>query len=107
MTTYLISFPSDAMVVGEEDLPLVGAAAAAVIEEAKAAGVYVFAAGVDESVDPVLVDADGTVSTGAHPGSRITGGLTVLEVPDRRAAEQWARRIARACRCAQEVREVR
>ena len=70
MTTYLISFPSDAMVVTEEELPVVAAAAHTVIEEAKEAGVYVFAAGVDESVDPVLVGADGSVRTTTYPGSR-------------------------------------
>jgi hypothetical protein len=29
----------------------------------------------------------------------------VLELPDRASAEEWARKIAVACRCAQELRE--
>jgi hypothetical protein len=37
MTKYLISFPSEAMVITEEELPTVAAEAHAVIEEAKAA----------------------------------------------------------------------
>ena len=53
MTKYLISFPSEAMVVPEEDFEAVVEASHAVIEEAKAAGVYVFGGGIDESVPPV------------------------------------------------------
>jgi hypothetical protein len=105
MTKYLISFPSEAMVVSEDELPAVGAAARAVIEEAKAAGVYVFAGGIHEGVDPVLVSADGSVSGGTYSGSRIKGGFAVLELPTREDAVEWARKIAVACRCAQELRE--
>lgn len=54
---------------------------------------------------PVLVSADGTVSTDIYPGSELKGGFTVLELPNREAAEQWARKIAAACRCSQELRE--
>jgi hypothetical protein len=105
MTKYLISFPSEAMVLTDEELPTVAAAAHAVIEEAKAAGVYVFGGGIDEAIDPVLVSADGSVTAEIHPGREITGGFTVLELPDRQAAEHWAGRIATACRCSQELRE--
>ncbi len=105
MTKYLISFPGEAMNVTAEELPAVAAASLAVIEEAKAAGVYVFGGGINEPVDPVRVAGDGTVSAGAYPGSRLTGGFTVLELPDRDEAVRWAGRIAAACRCAQELRE--
>jgi hypothetical protein len=74
-------------------------------EEAKAAGVYVFGGGIEENVDPVLVSADGSVSTEIYPGTEITGGFTVLELPNRQAAEEWARMIAASCRCSQELRE--
>ena len=94
------------MVVTAEELPIVGAAANAVIDEAKAAGVYVFAAGIDEAVAPVLVAADGSVSTEIYPGSDLNGGFTVLELPTREDAVEWARKIAVACRCSQELREV-
>ena len=33
------------------------------------------------------------------------GGFTILELPNRETAEEWARKIALACRCSQEVRE--
>jgi hypothetical protein len=105
MTKYLISFPSEAMVLTEEELPIVSAEAHAVIEEAKAAGVYVFGGGIEERVDPVLVASDGSISTEIYPGSRIKGGFTVLELPTREDAVAWARKIAVACRCSQELRE--
>lgn len=105
MTKYLISFPSEAMVVSPEEMPTVAAEAHAVIEEAKAAGVYVFGGGIEEQVDPVLVASDGSVSSEIYPGSRLKGGFTVLELPTRADAVAWASKIARACRCAQELRE--
>ena len=105
MTKYLISFPSEAMVVTDEELPEVSADAHAVIEEAKAADAYVFGGGIDEQVEPVMVSGDGSVSTGTYPDSRIKGGFTVLELPTREDAVEWARKIAVACRCSQELRE--
>ena len=106
MTKYLISFPGEAMVVPEEEFESVVEASHAVIEEAKAAGVYVFAGGIDEDVDPVLVAGDGTVTEGTYPGRAVpNGGYTVLELPSREAAVEWAAKIAVACRCSQELRE--
>jgi hypothetical protein len=102
---YLISFPSEAMVVTADELPAVAADARAVILEAKAAGVYVFAGGIHEGVAPMLVAADGTISETIYPDSRLKGGFTVLELPTREDAVTWAQRIAVACRCAQELRE--
>jgi hypothetical protein len=102
---YLISFPSAAMVVPEGEFEAVGRDAHAVIEEAKAAGVYVFAGGIDEGVPPVLVAADGTATEGGYPWTPpLDGGFTVLELPSREEAVAWAARIAKACRCAQELR---
>ena len=105
MTKYLISFPSEAMEVSKEDLSAVGDAARAVIEEAKAVGVYVFGGGINEAVDPALVAHDGSASTGTYPGNRLTGGFTVLELPTREDAVRWAAKIATACQCSQELRE--
>lgn len=105
MATYLISFPSAAMVVPDGELGAVGHAAHAVIEEAKAAGVYVFAGGIDEDVPPILVAADGTVAMGGYPWApTLDGGFTVLELPTRDEAIAWAARLAKACRCNQELR---
>lgn len=93
------------MVVPEGELEAVGRDAAAVIEEAKAAGVYVFAGGIVEAVPPVLVSEDGAVAEGGYPWAPVlNGGFTVLELPSREEAVVWAARLARACRCAQELR---
>ncbi|BAH55306.1 YciI family protein [Rhodococcus opacus] len=105
MTKYLISFPSDAMVFPDADLQAVSDASHAVVREAKDAGVWVFGGGIDDSVPPVMVDGDGTVTEGTYPQTtQLDGGFAVLELPSRQAALEWAAKIAVACRCAQEVR---
>jgi hypothetical protein len=105
MAKYLISFPSAAMVIPDDAWEAVGKDAHAVIDEAKAAGVYVFAGGIDESVAPVLVAADGSVTEGGYAWApSLDGGFAVLELPSREVAVAWAGRIAKACRCAQELR---
>jgi len=105
MAKYLISFPSAAMIVSGRELEAAGRDAHAVIEDAKAAGVYVFGGGIDESVPPVLVSEDGAVADGGYPWAPpLNGGFTVLELPSREDAVVWAARIAKACRCAQELR---
>ncbi len=106
MTKYLISFPSGAMTVPAEELPNVSAAAHAVVREAKAAGVWIFGGGINESVPPVMIASDGTVAAGTYPQTRaIEGGYAILELPSREEAVTWAAKIAAACRCAQELRE--
>lgn len=106
MTKYLISFPSGAMDVSAADLPAVSDASHAVVREAKAAGVWVFGGGIDESVAPVMVAGDGSVAEGTYPQTRtIEGGYAILELPSREAAITWAAKLAVACRCAQELRE--
>ncbi len=106
MTKYLISFPGAAMNLDESEFEAAGRDSRAVIEEAKAAGVYVFAGGLNEGVPTVRVTADASVVAGGYPGyTDFNGGYTVLELPSREAAEEWARKIAAACRCDQELRE--
>jgi hypothetical protein len=107
MARYLISFPGGAMDhIPDEDGPEVASAAHAVIDEAKDAGVYLFAGGLDEDAEPVMVAGDGTVTVGTYPQTKEPwGGVTIVDVPTREAALEWAAKIAAACRCAQEVRE--
>jgi len=106
MTKYLISFPASAMDVPDEEMAAVGEAARTVIREAKAAGVYVFGGGINADVAPRMVSADGTVANETYPQTReFDGGFCVLELPSRQAAVRWAAKIARACRCSQELRE--
>jgi hypothetical protein len=107
MTRYLISFPSSAMDhIPQEEFPVVGEAARAVAQEAMDAGVWVFGGGLAEDVDPVMVADDRTITRGTYPQTRdLNGGFTILDLPSREAAQEWAAKFATACRCAQEVRE--
>jgi hypothetical protein len=51
-----------------------------------------------------VVDTDGTVTDGPEDKAYI-GGFSVVDVPTREDALEWAAKVAVACRCAQEVRE--
>ena len=105
MAKYLISFPSAAMVIPEQDFAAVVADSHAVIEDAKAAGVYVFGGGLDDSVEPLLVASNGSTSPGGYSWApKITGGFTVLDLASPEDAVDWAARLAKACRCDQELR---
>ena len=106
MTKYLISFPASAMDVPAEEMPDVSEAAHIVIREAKHAGVYVFGGGINAEVAPLMVGANREIRNETYRQTReLDGGFCVLELPSREAAIQWAAKIARACRCSQELRE--
>jgi hypothetical protein len=106
MTQYLISFDDGAMIFPAEDLPDVAQAAQEVVREARNAGVWVFGAGL-ESQKASIVATDGTVTDGPYPETKeVLGGFAVVDVPTREEALEWAAKIAVACRCAQEVREL-
>ncbi len=106
MTKYLISFPGMAMDIPEEEFAAVVESSHQAIRDAKAAGVYVFAGGINEDVAPVMVAGDGTVTNETYPQTReLDGGFCVLELPSREAALEWAARIAAGCRTPQELRE--
>ena len=106
MTKFLISFPSPAMVVPQDELAAVSEASRAMVREAKAAGVWVFGGGITGVVPSVMVAGDGSVMPGTYPQTKeIEGGYAVLDVPTREEAIQWAAKLAAACRCAQELRE--
>jgi hypothetical protein len=103
MTRYLISFDAHAMDdIPREEIPDVGKAAHAVVEEAMDAGVWVFGGGL-EAEKASVVATDGTVTDGPYPEA--VGGFWIVDVPSREEALEWAARTAVACRCAQEVRE--
>ena len=106
MTQYLVSFDDGWMTFPEEDLPDVANAALAVVHEAEEAGVWVFGAGL-ESQRASVVGTDGMVTDGPYPETKeVIGGFSVVDVPSRAEALEWAAKIAVACRCAQEVREL-
>jgi hypothetical protein len=107
MTRYLISFNDGAMDhIPAEDIPEVGKAAHAVVQDAVDAGVFVFGFGLERQQASV-VGTDGLVTDGPYPETKeVIGGLVVVDVASREEAVAWAARIAAACRCAQEVREL-
>ena len=106
MTRYLISFDDGAMTFPEEDLPDVAEAAHKVVYEAKDAGVWIFGGGV-VSQRASIVATDGTVTNGPYPETKaVIGGFSIIDVPSREEALEWAAKFAVACRCAQEVREL-
>ncbi len=106
VTRYLISFDDGAMTFPEEDFPAVADAAHAVVREAKNAGVWIFGGGLLRQ-RASIVATDGTVADGPDPETKaVVGGFSIVDVPAREQALEWAAKIAAACRCAQEVREI-
>jgi hypothetical protein len=106
MTRYLISFPDGAMDFPEDVWPEIGTATRELVREAVHAGVWVYSAGL-ASQRASIVATDGTVTDGPYPETKeVIGGFCVVDVPSREEAQKWAAKTARACRCAQEVREL-
>jgi len=106
MTRYLVSFDDGWMNFPEQDLPDVSKAAHAVLQEAVDAGVWVFGGGL-ETQRASVVATDGTVTDGPYPETKeVIGGFAVIDVQSREEALAWAAKIAGACRCSQEVREL-
>jgi hypothetical protein len=107
MPRYLISFDDGSMDhIPAEDWPAVGEAAHAVVREAKAAGIWIFGGGIQRQRSTVVA-TDGTTAGGPVPETKaVIGGFSIIDVPSREEALAWAGRIAAACRCAQEVREI-
>jgi len=85
-----------------------GPLAMAVVDEMKAAGVYVFAGGLEQG-GPVY-NADATsgavlISDGPYAETKeFLGGFAVVDVADDEAATMWAGRLAQGCGWPQEVR---
>jgi YCII-related domain len=107
MTRYLISFPSGAMDhIPDEESPAVGEAALAVVQEAWTQVCGCSAEGWPRTWIPSWSPVTGRITAGTYPQTKeINGGFTVLDVPSREAAVEWAAKIAAACRCAQKIRE--
>jgi hypothetical protein len=104
MAQYLISFPSHAMdQIPEEQMPAIAEAAHAVCQEAINAGVYVVSGGLEDQ-PASIVATNGTVTGGPKPD--FISGITIVDVPSREEALKWAAKVAAACRCTQEVREI-
>ena len=107
MPRYLISFDDGWMDhIPLEEFPAVGEASHIVVREAKAAGVWIFGCGLWRQ-QATIVDVDGSVTPGPVPETKtVIGGFSIIEVPTHEEAVQWAVKMASACRCPQEVREI-
>ena len=107
VTRYLISFDDGAMDhLSADDMVAAGEASHAVVRQAQDAGVWIFGGGLQRQ-RASIVATGGTVADGPHPETKaVVGGFSIIDVPSREEALQWAARIAAACRCAQEVREI-
>ncbi len=83
-----------------------GEASHAVVRAAQEAGVWIFGGGVERRKASVVA-TEGTVADGPYPETEaVVGGFSIIDVPSREAALEWAAQFAVACRCAQEVREI-
>jgi hypothetical protein len=106
VTRYLISFDDGSMSFPQDELADVAAAAHAVVQQAKDVGAWVFGAGV-VGQGASVVATDGTVTDRPWPETKaVVGGFSIVDVASHDEALAWAARIAVACRCPQEVREL-
>ena len=110
MTEYLIYF--NQQWVGdhtEEWFRGRGPLAMAVVNEMDAAGVLVFAGGLEEEIEDAF-SADATsdevlITDGPFAETKeFLGGFAVVDVTDDEAAKMWAGKVAVACGWPQEVR---
>jgi hypothetical protein len=108
MPDYLIAFNAEWVPeLTDDEIMAAVRTSSALAEEMKAAGVLVFAGGLDDdslvsAVDvvdgkPMLLDGP-YVETKEH-----LGGFCVVNVPDEETARQWAARMAVACGWPQHV----
>jgi hypothetical protein len=113
MTQYLIFF--NQQWVGDHPAEWYasrGPLARAVVEEMKAAGVYVYAGGLVEELEEAF-SADATsgalvITDGPFIETKEwLGGLTIVDVPDVEDAKMWAGKVAVACGWPQEVRPMK
>ena len=106
MTRYFISFNDGDMTFPDEDFANVGKAAHAVMAEAINAGVWVHGGGF-LGYSPSVVAGDGKITPGPLQESPVHhGGFAIVDVSSDAEASEWARKIAVACRCSQEVRRI-
>jgi hypothetical protein len=109
MTEYLIAFNGEWVPDHTEaEMAEKVEAVRALRAEMKAAGVYVFLGGLDDSAPVFNVDASGgapVFTDGPYAETKEhLGGFTIVDVPDEAAARVWGGKAAVACGWPQEVR---
>ena len=110
MTEYLIYF--NQQWVGdhtEEWFRSRGPTSMAVVHEMEAAGVLVYAGGLEEEGPVLSADAtSGSLAFTDGPYVETTewlGGLTIVDVPDLETARMWTGKLAEGCGWPQELRQ--
>lgn len=109
MSQYLLSiYQPDGPAPSQEFLEPIMRDLEALNRELRAAGAWVFAAGVDPAQSATVLRPQGEeVLTADGPftgGNEHLGGFTVIEAQDRDGALGWARKLARATTLPVEVR---
>jgi hypothetical protein len=109
MKRYLLSvYQPDGAPPPSVDLERIGRDLAAINEEMRAEGAWVFAGGLTAADSATVVRActdDLLITDGPFvEGKEHLGGLTILSAPDLDAALRWAGRVARATGLPIEVR---
>jgi hypothetical protein len=108
MTEYLIAFNDEWVPEHtDEELREKSRALKPLLAEMKAAGVFIFTGGLDDTAPVFSVDASSgspLFTDGPFVESKEhIGGFAVVDVPDEDAARLWAGKIAVACGWPQEV----
>lgn len=107
MKRFIIMFNDGDMQVADDEWQQVADESHAVLREAKAAGVWVFGGGFLDANKPHVVDENGKTTPGPITHREVSiGGFTVLNCESVEEANYWAAKIAKSCRCPQEVREM-
>ncbi|WP_151084506.1 YciI family protein [Nocardioides cynanchi] len=108
MTEYLITANEEWVPdYSEERMEEMSQAVKELRAEMKAAGVYVFLGGLDNSAPVFSVDATSgspIFTDGPYTETKEhLGGFTIIDVPDEEAARMWAAKVATACLWPHEV----
>jgi hypothetical protein len=83
-----------------------GPLARAVVAEMEAAGVVVFAGGLEEEIDLAIgFNEAGNASGPITTTGEFLGGMTIINVATEEEAKMWGAKIAVACGWPQEVRK--
>lgn len=78
----------------------------AVVEEMKAAGVLVFAGGLEEEIEEAFgADDSGNVGGPITTSGEYLGGMTIIEVATDEEAKRWGAKVGVACGWPQEIRK--
>ena len=83
-----------------------GPLARAVVSEMEAAGVLVFAGGLEEEIELAIgVAENGDLSGPITTDGEFIGGMTIIEVATEDEAKIWGAKVGQACGWPQEIRK--